>query len=128
MPADGPLLYVDTSEVREGVVEELKGAIKELTAFVEANEPQLIAYNVYLSKDGDQMTVVHLHRDSASLEYHLEVGGPAFRRMADLITLTSIQIYGEPSERALSQLHEKARSLGHDNVSVHRLQAGFSRG
>jgi len=127
MPADGPLLYVDTSEVREGALEEVKGAIKELAAFIEANEPRLIAYNVYLSEDGSQMTVVHLHRDTSSLEYHLEVGGPAFRKLADLITLTSIQIYGEPSERALTQLHEKARSLGRDNVSVHRLQAGFSR-
>jgi hypothetical protein len=119
------LLYVDSSEVREGALEELKGAIQELAAFIEDNEPQLIAYNVYLSEDGSRMTVVHLHRDSASLEYHLEVGGAAFRKMADLITLRSIDVYGEPSAKALGQLHEKARMLGRDSVSVHRLQAGF---
>ena len=66
-----PLVYVDTSEVRDGALEELRGAIDELVEFVEANEPQLIAYSVYLSDDGRQMTVVHVHTDSASLEYHM---------------------------------------------------------
>ena len=123
----GPLVYVDTSEVREGALEELRGGIRELVEFVDANEPQLIAYNIYLGDDGSQMTVVHIHVDSASLEYHLDVAGPVFRGLADLITLSSIRIYGEPSEKALRQLHDKAASLGDGDVSVHRLHAGFSR-
>ena len=122
-----PLVYVDTSDVRNGALDELKRGIEELARFVEANEPQLIAYNVYLSDDGSQMTVVHIHADSASLEYHMDVAGPAFRRLADLITLSSICIYGEPSEKALMQLQDKAESLGGGSVSVHGLQAGFSR-
>jgi hypothetical protein len=122
-----PLIYVDTSEVREGALDQLKVAIKELADFIEANEPQLIAYMVYLSDDGRRMTVVHLHADSASLEYHMEVGGPAFRRFKGLITLSSIRIYGEPSEKALRLLGEKASSLGSRDVSVHGLEAGFSR-
>jgi hypothetical protein len=123
----GPLVYIDTSDVRDGALEELKGAIEELVEFIDANEPQLMAYSVYLSDDGGEMTVVHIHADSASLEYHLDVGGPAFRKLADLITLSSIRIYGEPSERALRQLHEKARLLGSGKVVVHGLQAGFAR-
>ena len=72
------IVYIDTSDVREGALEELKTAMKELVDFVEANEPRLIAYNVYFSDDGTRMTVVHVHPDSASLEYHMEVAGPAF--------------------------------------------------
>ena len=55
--SDG-IVYVDTSDVREGTLEELKAAIKELVDFVAANEPRLIAYNVYLSGDGTRMTIV----------------------------------------------------------------------
>jgi hypothetical protein len=123
----GLLIYVDTSDVREGAVEELKGAITELVEFIDANEPQIVAYSVYLSDDEREMTVVHVHTDAASLEYHLDVAGPAFRKLADLITLSSIRIYGEPSKRALMQLHDKARLLGRDDVAVHGLEAGFSR-
>jgi quinol monooxygenase YgiN len=121
------IVYIDTSDVREGALEQLREGMKELVAFVDANEPQLIAYNVYLSGDGTRMTVVHVHPDAASLEYHLDVAGPFFRRFAELVTLRSTHIYGEPSEKALTQSHEKARLLGKDAVTVHALHAGFTR-
>ncbi|MGH2981298.1 MAG: hypothetical protein ACRDKV_04545 [Solirubrobacterales bacterium] len=122
-----PLVYVDRSDVREGRLEELKGAIKELIEFIEANEPQLIAYKVYFSNDGSEMTVVHVHADSGSLDRHMDVAGSAFRRFADLVTLSSIRVYGEPSDKALRQLDEKARLLGSGDVIVHGPHAGFSR-
>lgn len=123
----GPLVYVDTAEIRAGALEELKPAMEELVGFIEANEPRLLAYNAYLSDDGTRMTVVHLHRDRASLEHHMEVAGPAFRRFKDLVTLSSIHLYGDSSERLLEQLQDKAHLLGGASVSVHALHAGFSR-
>jgi quinol monooxygenase YgiN len=121
------IVYVDTSDVREGALEELKPAMKELVDFVEANEPRIIAYNVYLSDDGTRMTVLNVHPDSESLEYHLKVVGPVVRQFTELVSLTSIHIYGEPSERVLQQSHEKARVLGRDAVVVDSLHAGFNR-
>jgi quinol monooxygenase YgiN len=121
------IVYVDTSEVREGALEELKTAIKELVAFVDANEPRIIAYNVYLSDDGTQINVVHMHPDSASLEYHMEVAGPMFRQFVDLVTLKSIVIFGRPTDKVLGQLHEKAGLLGRATVTVRELHAGFTR-
>jgi len=121
------ILYVDSSHVRDGALEELKAAIRELVDFVEANEPQLIAYNVYLSEDGRTMTVASLHPDSASLEYHMTVAGPLFHRFVDLVTLSSIRIYGEPSDNVRRQSHEKARLLGRGAVTVEPFLAGFSR-
>jgi len=121
------IMYLDTAEVREGALEELKSGMKELVDFVESNEPQLLAYNVYFSEDGTRMTVVHMHPDAASLEFHMEVAGPVFRRFAGLVTLSSINIYGEPSEKALGQLEDKARLLGHGVVVVDTLHAGFAR-
>jgi hypothetical protein len=123
------IVYVDTAEVREGALEELKTAIKELVDFVDANVPRLIGYNVYLSDDGARMTVVHVHPDSASLEYLMEVAGPVFRQFVELVTLSSIHLYGEPSEKVLKQLHEKARLLGRGAVvvEVDALHAGFTR-
>jgi hypothetical protein len=121
------IVYIDTSDVREGALEELKAGMKELVEFVDANEPRLIAYNVYFSDDGSRMTVVHVHPDSASLEYHLDVAGPVFRRFVELVTLSSIHIYGEPSEKVLQQALEKARLLGPGDVVVDALHAGFTR-
>jgi hypothetical protein len=121
------IVYVDISDVREGALEELKAGMKELVDFVEAREPLLLAYNVYFSDDGARMTVVHVHPNSASLEYHMEVAGPVFRRFVELLTLSSIHIYGEPSEKVLEQSHEKARLLGQGDVVADALHAGFTR-
>jgi quinol monooxygenase YgiN len=121
------IVYVDTSDVREGALDAVREAIVELAEFIEANEPQLLAYDVYLNEEGTRMTVIHLNPDSASLEYHLDVGGPAFRKFAGLITLRSIDVYGRPSEAALEQLNEKARMLGGGTVTVHEWRAGFVR-
>ena len=122
-----PIVYVDSSAVRDGVLEELKAAIRELADFVADNEPRILAYNVYFSDDGTRMTVLHVHPDSSSLDYHLEVAGPRFGRFADLVDLRSIRIYGRPSHEALARLRDKARLLGGATVEVQALQAGFTR-
>lgn len=74
------------------------------------------------------MTVVAIHPDSASLEYHMEVGGPQFRKFTDLIRLLRIEVYGRPSDMVRSALREKALMLGdEDSVVVQPLHAGFAR-
>lgn len=122
-----PLVYVDESDVREGALEELRAAINELVEFIEANEPQLISYSVFISDDGGRMTVMHVHPDSASLDVHMEVAGPAFARFKDLVRLKAIHIYGKPSDKALRQLRDKAQLLGTGDVVVQGPLAGFSR-
>ena len=122
-----PIIYIDRSDVREGKLAELKLAIKELADFVASNEAQIIAYRVYLNEPGTQMTVLHIHPNSASLEFHMEVGGSAFSRFKDLIRISVIDIYGAPSEQLRKKLTEKARLLGSGTVTVHEFRAGFAR-
>jgi hypothetical protein len=122
-----PVVYVDTSDVRPGKLLQLKAAIKELAEFVEGNEPGLISYSVYFAEGGKRMSVVHVHADSESLDYHLDVAGSLFHRFADLVTLSSIHIYGEPSETALGQLRGKLSTLGAGDVIVHSPHVGFVR-
>lgn len=122
-----PLIYIDTSRVHEGALPRLQEAIAELAAFVEQNEPRIVAYSVYFSEAGDQMTVTHIHDDAASLDYHMEVAGPQFAPFAELLTLQSIHVYGEPTEWALAQLRRKVEMLGTGEVVVHPAHAGFGR-
>lgn len=122
-----PIVYVDTSEVQAGKLPELRAAIRELAEFVEENEPQLVSYSVYFAEDESHMTVMHVHSDSASLDHHMEVAGARFERFTDLVTLRSIHIYGQPSQRALGQLRNKLLLLGAGDVVLHAPHAGFLR-
>jgi hypothetical protein len=123
-----PLVYIDRSDIRDGKLEDVRRGIRELVEFVEEREPQLIGYRFYFNEAGTGMTVVAIHPDSASLELHLEIGGPAFRKLSELIELRTIDIYGRPSEKVLDQLQQKIEMLGaNGRVVVHQQQAGFLR-
>lgn len=122
-----PIVYIDSSEIRKGKLEELKAAISVLVEFVNANEPQLISYNFYLNEDGTRMTVVAVHPDSASMEFHMKVAGPAFRKFTEFINLSAIEVYGPLSDTLLEQLRQKAQMLGSGTVLVHKPYAGFVR-
>jgi quinol monooxygenase YgiN len=121
------IVVVDTSEIGEGKLEELRRAVAELAEFVEANEPDPISYQVFFTDDGGWMTVLQVHPDSESMERHMEIAGPVFARFADLLVLKMIDIYGSPSEKVLEQLRRKAELLGTATVTVHAQQAGFAR-
>jgi quinol monooxygenase YgiN len=122
-----PLISLDTSLIRDGRLDELKEAVTELVEFVRSNEPRPIAYEVYFDETGSRMTVVQVHPDSASMEYHMTIAGPAFAGFAELITLSTLDVYGKPSEELLELLRRKVQMLGDATVIVHDLQAGFAR-
>jgi hypothetical protein len=122
-----PIIYVDQSEIRAGKLEPLKAAMEELAEFVENNEPQIVAYNVYFNRDDSRMTVVHVHNDPASLAFHMEVAGRMFPRFSEFIRMEAIDIYGRPGEDLVQQLRGKAEMLGSGAVRVHAFHAGVAR-
>ena len=122
-----PIVSIDTSQIREGKLDDLKEAVVELVAFVESNEDRPIVYDIFFDQSGTLMTVVQVHPDSESMEHHMTVAGPAFAGFSELVTLSTLDVYGEPSEALLEQLRRKVQLLGPATVLVHDLQAGFAR-
>lgn len=121
------LTVVDVSDIRPGRLDELRASVGELARFVEANEPRPAAYEVFFDPDETRMTVLQVHPDSASMELHMRVAADAFRGFADLLTLRTMDVYGDPSDELLGQLRRKVELLGDATITVHRRQAGFAR-
>src|SRR5262249_8112835 len=58
-PSDvGAIIYVDRSDVHEDCLNELKVGIRALVAFVDAHQPQMAMYGIYLDEQAHRMTVV----------------------------------------------------------------------
>jgi hypothetical protein len=124
----GPVTYIDRSDVHEGRWEELKAGIHALVAFVDSHQPQMVAYGFYLDEDANQMTVLSVHPDSGSLERHMEIGGPEFKKLAQFLVLREIEVFGHLSDTALELVQQKADSLGDRGVvTFHEQFAGFDR-
>jgi hypothetical protein len=123
-----PIVYIDRSDIHKEKAEELKAGVGGLVEFVETHEPRLISYGFYIDEEAGQMTVVAIHPDSASLEFHIEIAGSEFRKLAHLITLRAIEVYGRLSDKARELLRQKAAMLGDGgSVVVRERYAGFAR-
>jgi hypothetical protein len=121
------IVIIDSSKIRSGRLEEVKMAMNELVKFVKENEPKIIAYNVYINKEGTMVTVFQVHPDSESAEFHMKVAGHVFSNFVDFIDMLGMDIYGKPSNSLMERLLLKAKMLGSKNLTVHELHSGFDR-
>ena len=78
--------------------------------FVEANEPQLIAFNEYVNDDGTEVAVVQIHPDADSMAFHMEVIAErdAAAYAETVAATTSIQAFGTPTNAVLEMLERQA--------------------
>jgi hypothetical protein len=124
----GPFIFIATNRLKPGKLEAERERVSELSDFIEAKEPRLIAFNEYASEDGGEVEVVQVHPDAASMEFHMgAVEKRAARAYSETLeATTSIQVYGTPSEAVLKMLSHQAGSGVPLTVKRHYL-GGFTR-
>lgn len=100
-----PFIHVGTYTIKPGKAEEARKRIAELVDFVETNEPRMIAFHCFLDGDGSKLSVVQLHPDSASMEFHLQVNAKHFTTAFDYLgPQMSDQYYGVMSETLATEI------------------------
>jgi quinol monooxygenase YgiN len=101
----GPLIYVGTYTIKPGSQEEARRRLAELVDFVETNEPRMIAFNAYLDREGNTVSIVQVHPDSASMEFHMQVNAKHFATAFDwLDTSMNGQYFGPISDALAAEL------------------------
>ena len=122
-----PFVYVGTWTIKPGKEEEARRWMSEHADFVETNEPRMIAFHVYFDDEGGKATVVQIHPDSASMEFHMKVISEHLSGGFEYIdTILSEQYYGPMSE-SLSETLSKWET---PEVTVTRMpvfETGFTR-
>jgi hypothetical protein len=123
-----PLDFIATNRLKAGQLERERERVQGLVEFIEASEPRLIAFNEYVSEDGDEVTVVQVHPDTASLEAHMKiVRERAQEAYAETLDATvRIQAFGRPTAAILEAHREQAGNGVELSVSGEHL-AGFIR-
>jgi len=108
----GPFIFIATNRLKPGKLDEERKRVPGLVDFVEANEPQMIAFNEYVNDDGTEVAVVQIHPDAESMAFHMEVVAErAAAAYAETVAATtSIQVFGTPSEAILEMLERQAGS------------------
>ncbi len=105
-----PFTYIGTYKLKEGKLEAFEQTCGELVEFIEANEPRMIAFNIYANEEGTDVSVVQVHPDAASMLFHMQLLqehiASAYDEDSPLDVTTSNQIYGTPSEAVLEMIRE----------------------
>jgi hypothetical protein len=105
-----PFIFIATNRLKPGALDRERERVPDLVAFIEANEPQLIAFNEYVSDDGTEVSVVQVHPDAASFERHMGIVGERARAAyAETVEATvRVQVFGQPTETVIAMLRQQA--------------------
>jgi hypothetical protein len=124
----GPIIFVATNRLKDDALEAERARVGELVEFVEREEPQVLGFNEYVNEAGDEVTVVQIHPDAASLEKHLGVIADRARRAYEetLDRTVRIQVFGELPDPVASALRRQASDGVEIIINAERL-GGFLR-
>ena len=124
----GPFIFIATNRLKHGKLEAERRRVPGLVEFIEENEPRLNAFNEYANEEGTEVSVVQVHRDAESMEFHMKtVADRAARAYAETLESTAaIQVFGTPSERILDMLRNQAGAGVPINIAPLHL-GGFTR-
>ena len=122
-----PFVYVGTWTIKPGKLEEAKKWLAEHADFIETNEPRMIAFHVYLDDEGSKASVVQVHPDSASMEFHMQLISEHLGGAFEVIdTILSEQYYG-PMSDPLSETLSKWETPEVTVTKMPVFEAGFTR-
>src|SRR5215207_1781578 len=123
---NGPFIHIGTYAVKSGKLEECRKKLNELVDLVEANEPRLIAFNVYFDESGGKVSVVQVHTDAASMQFHLTVIAEHLYSAGEYLDQTvGIDIYGTPPDGLVERDSEWVAPDALRYMPIH--EAGFTR-
>lgn len=95
------VIYIDQFAVRKGKLEDFRRYAAEMTAFVEANEPDVSSFAYYMEDDGEGGTAVFVFSNADALDRHLDLASSKFQEGADLLSGTQIELLGPASDQAV---------------------------
>lgn len=104
--AEGPFVFVGTYRVKEGRLADYKEHLSELVDLVEAKEPRLISFNVYLDEDGAKTTLVQVHPDAASMKFHMKVVAEHIASAGDDLEEESAIVCGADPEGVVDTIRQ----------------------
>ena len=123
-----PFIFIATNRLKAGKLDRERERVLDLVEFIEGNEPRLIAFNEYINEAGDEVTVVQVHPDAASMEAHMQiVRERAQAAYAETLDATArVQVFGRPTQAIVEMLRQQTGSGVEISVNGGHL-GGFTR-
>ena len=97
--------WVVEFDIKDGELENLKAVMNEMVAATNANEPDTMCYEWFISGDGKGLHIYERYADSAAVLTHLKTFGEKFaERLLAAANPTRLFVYGDPNSAARAAL------------------------
>lgn len=118
---DNSQIHIRAEFIKDGKMEEYKKLIYEMIEFVEASEPDTLAYQFYFNMSETKCLVHETYADSESALAHNNsyASKTILPKILRLAKMNRIDIYGNPNE----ELQNVLTNIG---AQVYNLFAGFN--
>jgi quinol monooxygenase YgiN len=68
-----PFIAIATLGIKDGKLEDFTRSYEEVVETVKEHEPRMIAFHGFVNEDGTEMTIIQVHPDAASMDFHMQV-------------------------------------------------------
>ena len=114
----GPFIFISQSRIKEGKLDDFKRGLREMTEFVEANEPRVIAFDAYLNDDSTEVTGVQIHPDADSMAFHMQVAFEKIMEFDQYLDTQSVEVYGVPNDAVLGMMKQIADQFSGSEMAL----------
>jgi quinol monooxygenase YgiN len=122
-----PFVYVGTWTIKPGKLEKARKYFAEHVDLVETNEPRMIAFHFFLDEAGNKGSVVQVHPDAASMEFHMQLIAEHLSGAFDVIDAIVSEQYFGPMTDALAETLAQWESPEVVTTKLPVHEAGFTR-
>jgi hypothetical protein len=121
-----PLVHLITGSIKGGQLEAYRKFAQEHAEFAEAKHPRLLAFHLYLSADGREVTSFQVHPDADSMDFFIKEvvathGVKAFEYLEQGSERS--EVYGTLNQATVEQFRQYGVALRHSPYHL----AGFTR-
>jgi hypothetical protein len=106
-----PIVFISNQRIKGGSEAGYKQNYVETVEWIKANRPRTVANLAYLSEDNAEASIVIVFPDAEAMELHMRGLGELPKRALGFMEITSLQIYGTPTE-ATMQIMKKIAGSG----------------
>ncbi len=108
----GPIVFISHSRVKPGKLAEFQQLYHSVVEWVQAEKPGTLLHLAFASKDGSEVSMIHVIQDAEAMDVHIQGASENARKAGELIEIKSWELYGQPSEAAVAQVRKMLAPLG----------------
>jgi sugar/nucleoside kinase (ribokinase family) len=126
-PRSDAIVFVSHFRLKAGTLKDLRRLFADVSGSIETEKQRTLAYLCYVDEESGTATFVHVFADAASMNLHFEGADERSKAAAELLDPAGWEIYGTPSEEAISTLRQAAAASGVKLTVGSHLFGGFIR-